>query len=174
MSRDFAGEMGAVIDAEIGEGPFVSAVVASHIVDKLRATDPDLLSGWLDFQAVGILRDAISTRERSVRSHARAVRGRSVFANAAEQAEGGNAAALGAFLDIRYVVDDQNTRVRLADMDRSALIFAADDYRRQANENLMEEAFLRALAKRVGRRTVKDVYSEAQIAAMWSGLADAA
>lgn len=173
MSRDFAAEMAALIDAETSTGPFVSAVVASHIVDKLRATDADLLRGWLDFQAVGILRDAISTRERSSRSHARAIRGRSVFADAAEQHAAGDAAALCSFLDVRYVVDDQNTRVRLADMDKASLLFAADDYRRQANENLMEEAFLRALARKVGRRKVSDVYSEQQIAAMWSGLAAA-
>lgn len=174
MTRDYAAEMSAVIEAEISDGPFVSATVAAHIVDKLRATDPDLLAGWLDFQAVGILRDAISTRERSARSYARAVRGRSVFAAAADRAESGDTSALGAFLDIRYVVDEDNTRVRLADMDRTGLLFAADNYRRQANENLMEEAFLRALAKKVGRRTVAAVYSEQQIAAMWQGISAAA
>ena len=174
MSRDYAAEMAEIVDAEIGDEPFVSAVIASHIVDKLRATDPDLLAGWLDFQAVGILRDAISTRERSTRSHARATRSRSVFGSAVERAEAGDATALGAFLDIRYVVDDQNPRVRLADMNRDQLLFAADDYERQENESRFEKLFLRALARKVGRRKVSDVYSEQQIANMWSGLADAA
>jgi hypothetical protein len=169
-SRDYAAEMRTVVDAEIGDGPFVSAVVASHIVDKLRATDPDLLRGWLDFQAVGILRDAISTRERSTRSHARTARGRSVFADAAERDAAGDDTAMVRFLDTRYVVDDKDTRVRLADLHKPELLFAADDYRRQANENLLEEAFLRALARKVGRGKVSDHFSDEQLATMWRSI----
>jgi hypothetical protein len=166
--------MRAVVDAEIGDGPFVSAVVASHIVDKLRATDPDLLRGWLDFQAVGILRDAISTRERSTRSHARTARGRSVFAAAAERDAAGDDAAMVRFLDVRYVVDDNDTRVRLADLHKPELLFAASDYRRQANENLLEEAFLRALARKVGRGKVSDHFTDEQLGVMWRSIASAA
>lgn len=61
-TRDFAAEMRAVIEAEAAGGPYVSAVVAAHIVDKLRATDPELLDGWLQAGAVQFLRHAISQR----------------------------------------------------------------------------------------------------------------
>jgi hypothetical protein len=172
-TRDYAAEMRAVIEAEVGDGPFVSAVVASHIVDKLRATDADLLHGWLDFQAVGILRDAISAWARSTRSHARGARGRSVFADAVDRDATGDETAISRFLDIRYVVDDRDTRVRLADLHKVELLFAADDYRRQANENLLEEAFLRALAKKVGRGKVSDHFSDEQLAAMWRSISGA-
>jgi hypothetical protein len=170
MTRDFAAEMTAIIDAEIGDAPYVSATVALHIVEKLRATDPTLLAGWLDAQAVSVLRDAISTRSRSSKSHARAVRGRSVFADAAQDHAAGDAAALVGFLDVRYVVDDANTRTRLADMRKPELLFAADDYRRQAAENLLEEAFLRALARKVGTRRVSDVFDEDKLATVWGSI----
>jgi hypothetical protein len=169
-TRDFAADMTSVITAEIGDGPYVSAVIALHIVEKLRATDPELLAGWLDLQAVGILRDAISTRSRSEKASARATRGRSVFGDAAREHDDGDSTALTSFLDVRYVVDEEHTRTRLAEMRKPELLFAADDYRRQANENLLEEAFLRALAKKVGARQVADVFDDDKLAAMWHSI----
>lgn len=167
--RDYAAEMRAVMDAETGDGPYTSVVVAEQIVEKLRATDPDLLHGWLDAQAVGIVRHAINLRDCSQRSHARVMAGRSVFRDAAEAAEAGDTGPLSRFLGTVYVVED-GSRVRLSEMRSPDLLFVADTYAKRAAENLLQEAFLRGLAKKVGKKKVSDLYDEAKLAEMWLSL----
>lgn len=67
MSRDYVTEMRAVIDAE-ATGTYVPGTVAAHIVAKLRETDKDLLTGWLDAQAETFIRQAINNRDNSQRT----------------------------------------------------------------------------------------------------------
>lgn len=174
MSRDYAAEMRAVIDAETGSGPYSSPLVAEHIVDKLRATDPDLLNGWLQAQAVNFVRHAINLRDCSARTHARVTAGRSVFRDAADAHDGGNSTALAGFLNTVYVIED-GSRLRLAEMRKPELIYVADDYGRRAAENALQESFLRALAKKVGRGKVSDHFTDERLTEMWlsiSGRAD--
>lgn len=166
MTRNYAAEMRALIDAETAGGPYVSAQVAERIVEKLTATDTDLLSGWLHAQAVQILRVAINQRDCSQRTHARMTASRSVFRNAAQAAEAGDTEELGSFLATVYVIED-GSRVRLAEMRKPELLFVAEDYGRRAADSLLQEAFLRALAKKVGQRKVSDVYDEDKLSALW-------
>lgn len=170
MSRDYVGEMRAVIDAETSHGPYVSAVVAEHIVEKLTATDPELLDGWLHAQAEFLIRHTINLRDCSVRSRARAVSGRSVFAAAAEQHDAGDSRALAGWLQVIHVVED-GTRKRLAEMTADDLAYVADDYGRRARENAMHEAFLRAVARRVAGGRVGDHFTDDQLAEMWQSIA---
>lgn len=172
MSRDYAAEMRAVIDAETSHGPYASPVVAEHIVEKLRATDPELLSGWLDAQAVGIIRHAINLRDCSVRSRVRATAGRSVFARQAAEHEAGDAVALSGWLSVVHVVEG-GSRKRLAEMTADDLGFVADDYGRRAAENALAESFLRALARKVGSGKVADHFTDAQLAELWQSIAGA-
>lgn len=167
--RDYAADMRQLIDQETGDGPYISATVAAQIVDKLRATDADLLGGWLDLQAVQFIRVAINERDHSNRAHARAVAGRSVFREMAQQAEDGKPEALAAFLSTVYVVEN-GTRVRLAEMVKPDLLFAAEEYGRRAQDNLLQEAFLRALAKKVGNRKVSDVFDDVKLTALWQSI----
>jgi hypothetical protein len=169
MSRNFAAEMRSLIDAETSTGPYVSAVVAEHIVEKLLATDTDLLDGWLRAQAVNFLRHAINLRDCSQRTHARMTASRSVFRNAAEAADAGDTEALGSFLHTVYVIED-GSRVRLSEMRKPELLFVADDYGRRASDALLQEAFLRALAKKVGTKRVSDVYDEDKLAKLWQSI----
>lgn len=166
MSRNYAAEMRGIIDAETAGGPYVSAAVAERIVEKLEATDPELLSGWLHAQAVGFLRHAINLRDCSQRTHARLTASRSVFRNAAEAAEEGDAEPLSKFLSTVYVVED-GSRMRLSEMRKSELVFVADNYERKAADLLLQEAFLRALAKKVGTKKVSDVYDEQKLSDLW-------
>jgi hypothetical protein len=169
MSRDYAAEMRAVIDAE-AQGTYASPVVAQHIVDKLRATDADLLSGWLDAQAVQFVRHAINLRDCSTRGHNRTAVSRSVFRRAAEEfAEGNDEALTTNFLGEVYVVDG-GMRMPLAQMGRPERLFAADDYDGRARENAMRSAFLRAIDKKAGRRLTGEVFEEDKLAALWASL----
>lgn len=168
--RDYAADMRSVIDAETSGGPYSSPVVAEHIVAKLRVTDPDLLHGWLEAQAVQFVRMAINQRDCSTRTYARTAARRSQFAADAKLHEAGEADALVKWSTVPFVIED-GTRKRLADLTAADLTFVADTYEQRANENAMTAAFMRALVKRVGKRTVGDVYTDQQLSRMWESLA---
>ena len=160
--RDYAGHMRAVFDAEMaGSEPLPS--VAARVVAKLRMTDPGLLAGWLDSNAVNFVRDAMGTVDRSTRSHARKARPASMFADAARAAEEGDPVSLSSWLDARYVIDEDGARAVLRDMRREHLVFVADRYETDARAASFEAVFMRALVKKVGARTVGEVFSPDQI-----------
>lgn len=167
MSREYAAEMRAVIEAETSHGPFVSRVVAREIVEKLTVNDPDLLSGWLNSQAEQLIWGAINTYDRSKRASART--SRSAFAKAAEDFEEGDDEALGHWLSTRYVVEDGSRRV-LATLTKNDLLFVAQTYDDRAQANAFEAQFMRALAKKVRNGTVADHFDEATIAKMRASL----
>lgn len=168
MSRDYAAEMRAVIDAE-AQGTYASPVVAAHIVEKLRATDPGLLRGWLDDQAVNFVRHAINLRDCSTRSHNRTTASRSVFRQAAEDFKAGDSTPLTGFLDEPYQVEG-GSKMPLRLMRAAELTFAADDYKGRAREHLMQEAFLRALAKKCRTKPVGEVFTEEKLAELWNSI----
>ena len=168
MSRDYVTEMRAVIDAE-ATGTYVPGIVAAHIVDKLRETDPDLLAGWLDAQAETFIRQAINNRDNSQRTAARYSRPRSVFAEDAAAAEAGEPERLAGWLSTRFTVED-GSRKPLADMAKDDLLFASDAYTARANENRLTAAFLKAISRKVKTGVVADHYTDDQLSAMWDSL----
>jgi hypothetical protein len=148
--------MRALIDAEFHDGD-IAPVVAARIVAKLSATDPELLAGWLQLQAVAMLTEAIGAIDRSARTHARAVASRGAFSDAA------TAGDVSGFLATRFVVDEQNTRMALAGMKAEHLRFVAARYSDTAKSARMEAAFFRALAKKVGAGSVGDHFTNAAV-----------
>jgi hypothetical protein len=169
MSRDYAGEMRAVIDAE-ATGTYVPASVAADIATKLRATDPDLLSGWLDAQAETFIRQAINNRDNSQRTAARHSRPRSVFAADAAAAEAGEPERLTGWLGTRFTVED-GSRKPLAELAHDELLFVADAYEARATENKLTAAFAKAIARKVRTGVVGDHFDDQQLSAMWDSLA---
>jgi hypothetical protein len=169
MTRDYRSEMRAVIDAETAASNYVSGIVAEHIVDKLTETDPDLLDGWLRANAAFLVRHFINLRDCSTRTRARTQARRIEFSAAAGEFEAGDDTAMTSFLDVVHVVED-GSRKKLADLTAVDLAHVATDYEARAAENQLHAAFLRALAKKVGRRTVGQVFDEKKLAAMWLSL----
>lgn len=169
MSRDYAAEMRALIDKE-ATGTYASPLVARDIVEKLRANDPELLQGWLDDQAVNFVRHAINLRDSGTRTHNRVTASRSVFRKAAEAAEAGDDEELRThFLNEVYVIGN-GMRAPLRDMAADDLVFAADSFAKRAKDNVMREAFLRALARKVRNRRVGDVFDEEKLASLWRSI----
>ena len=166
MNRDYAAEMRALIDAETAGAPYLAAATAMHIVEKLRAADPQLLAGWLDAQAAQFVQQAIAGRDRSARAHARTASARAAFAADARRAQAGDTSALASWLSTTFVTEG-GLRMRLAEMRRGDLLYAAEGYGRRAADQLMQEAFLRVLARKVGRGTVGEHYDDAKLAAVW-------
>lgn len=167
--RDYAADMRAVIDAETANGPYNAAEVAAHVVKKLRATDPDLLLGFLERQAEYLVRQMIIQRDCSTRTHARTHARRNAFGAAAREAEQGQPEKLVKWLEVPFPVQD-GTRKRLADLRADDLDFVASDYEHRANENALTASFLRALQRKVGRGTVGAKFSDDQLNRMWNSL----
>jgi len=168
--RNYAAEMRAVIDAETAGGSYETPVAAQNIVRRLRVTDPDLLSGWLDSQAEHFVWQAINDRDRSTRSRARQQARRTAFADAAETFQsGGGKEVMTSFLSMPFVIED-GSRKRLADMDAADLLYAAGQYEIAEHEAAMNKAFLKAIAKKVGEDKVSDHFTEQQLGRMWTSL----
>lgn len=169
MTREYAAEMRALIDAETSHGPYVSRQIAREIVEKLEANDPDLLTGWLMVHAERLIWGAINERDRSTRSQARATGSRSAFAAAASEHEAGDSKALGHWLGCRYAVEDGSRRV-LAELTKADLLFVAESYEDRARQNSFEAAFFKALAKKVRTGTVADHFTEDKLAELRASL----
>lgn len=167
--RDYLAEMRAIIAAETASGDYVSALVAQHIVDKLRATDAELLDGWLHANAVGFVRHAINLRDCATRTSARHNAKRSAFSGDAERFADGDRTAMSGWLGVVHVVAD-GTRKKLADLTAADLDHVATDYEHRASENAMTAALLRSIGKRVGKKTVGEVFTDEQISRLWRSL----
>jgi hypothetical protein len=166
--RDYLGEMRQLIDAETGGGEYYVGTAAESIVAKLQITDPELLQGWLDRQAVAFVRAAITARDRSVRTYARIHASRSVFRDAVQRHEGGDQQAMRGWLDTAYTVEN-GARKRLGQMTRADVLYIAESFERRMAHNGLRAALMRAIATKV-RKTgiVSDYLTNEQIDRLWN------
>lgn len=170
--RNWIEEIRAWIDKAIDEtgGTYHARVLASHIVNDLKDHDPELLLGFVRTQAEELIYTIINKRDRSVRSHARAVRPRSLFAAAAKAAESGNTEALSEWLNTPFTTID-NLRKPLGQMNRVELTYTAEQYEDRANRNRMNAALLRVLARRLKEgQVVADIWTETEIVQSWENV----
>src|SRR5690606_37712601 len=167
MSRDYLADMNAAIEEAIPDGDYTAPLVAADLVDRLRADDPDLLSGWLELKAAVFLADAVARRSNSRRAAVRSAAPRRAFAEAARSfASDGDASVLRPF-EAEFVVDEENTRRTVARMTAADCLFVAGRYEESARQAKLEASFHRAVAKKVGVRTVGDVFTEEQYVTMY-------
>jgi len=174
-SRDIAHDVRRVIDEEITRaGPTWSAgLVALRVVERLREKDPELLTKWLETLAIDVVRKEIADIARLQKHEARRLSipaSTSVFSSAVERFEKGETKALAAWMETIYVVNTENSRKKLRDMDHDDLLYAASDYTNRARTNAMQAAFLRAVAEKVGARTVGEVYDDEELSRLWRSL----
>jgi hypothetical protein len=164
MSRDYAAEMFATIETFVPAGNYVAALIADDLFNKLEATDPDLLRGFLvEVHGRTTLTDLIARRSNSLRQVSRIMAPRKAFADAAQVfAETGDAGALVASFRVEYVVNSDNLRLTVADMTGTDHQFVAGGYESTAKNASMLAAFHRAVAKKVGDRRTADVFTEEQ------------
>ena len=168
--------MREIVDEALEEaGPsWTSALVAQGVVTRLREMDPELLNKWLDLQAEQVVRTMINDILRQRRSQARVEseqrKATSVFNDATRRFEAGDKTALGAWLNSVYVVDTDNTRKRLGEMEREELLFVASYYTERARFSAMQAAFLKAIAEKVGAGTVSDRFTDEDLSRLWRSL----
>lgn len=172
ITRDPVRTIRKYVDAELEQAgeTYIAGVIAARIVDRLADEDPALLLQFLQAHAIQIITRMIGEITRSQRSYTRAVTARRVFAGAVERHQEGNEHALASWHNVMYVVNTDQQRKRLGDMDHDELMWASQDYNARARGNLLQSAFLRALANKVGARTVGEVYTEEEITRMWASV----
>lgn len=170
--RDYCTEMRDTIDLATAAGGCIPGVVAGEITEKLRANDPDLLTGWLDTQAEQFIREAISARDRSIRAWTRHHASQREFAAAAEAHSTGDGSALRRYryLDMPFSLADGSHQI-LGKLTKQDLLYVAGTYESRERENAFYKSVMRALAKKVGKGAVEDHFTEAQLAAMFASVA---
>jgi hypothetical protein len=170
-ARDYTAEMRAIID-ELAVGEYIPPVLAANIVSKLRVQDPELLEGWLHSNAVQFVRNAINARDSAIRSHNRTFLGRTKFAAAAKKFEAGDPTELYGFMAEVYSMPN-GAKKQLSKLNHGELLYAAGTYAIRERQNGLKRAFLTALAEQVtDSNVVGDVFSEEQLAEMWSSISD--
>lgn len=163
--RDYAAEMRDIIDQRTQAVSYNAAEVADEIVQHLLHEDRELLYGWLEGHAAQTIRTAIAQRDASTRAYARTHAPKAAFAEAANAAKGGDPQPLRlGFLQAVYVCAADNTRKALKDMTAADVLYVADSYEGRAKQALLEAAFLRAVAKKIGAGRVADVFNNQQLA----------
>lgn len=185
MDRNYAAEMRGLAEKAFENGG-IPGQIAFELVEELKVTDPDLLDGFLRANAVQYVREFITQLNRSVRAATRHAAPRRAFREAVEADRAQRATeeecpsddarqrtALEPWLKVKYVVDTANTQLRLLDMNRDHLLFAAEDFDSQASTLKIEAMFLKSLARKVGDGTVGDHYTAEQLTNMRKSLAAA-
>ena len=168
--RDYLADMNAAIEQAVPDGDYTAPVVAAELAAHLRETDPDLLAGWLNLRAEVFLADVIARRSNSKRQAARFLASRRAFAEAARSFESSGEAVVLKPFAFEYVVDAANTRRAVGQMTAADCLFVADRYEDTARAARMEAAFQRAVAKKVGAKTVGDVFTEEQYLTMYQSI----
>lgn len=163
-------QISSLINDAIGvDEDIIPSSVARRLIQQLRAEDPELLTAWLELHAEAIFRESITAVIRSRRLRARKHADAGAFARAAQAFTNGDTDALSPF-EVRYVVDGADTQRRVRDMTRDDCLFVAERYSISADKALMLAAFHRAVAARVGERTIGEVFTEHEYDRMYRSI----
>lgn len=174
--RDYLAEMSALINAVLPDGDYVAPVVAHDLVEKLRANDTELLTGWLDVRAEVTMTAYISDRIKNRRNASRESAARTAFASAAERfsATGDGPAMREALVqrpfDAEHVVNESLLRRKVGEMTGVDHTFVANEYAETKQTAALLESFHRAVAKKVGKFKTKDVFTEQQYVEMYRSI----
>lgn len=160
----------AMIEDAIGTDPYIPAGLAHDLVVKLRRESPEVLAEWLDAHADQLMRETVLavTHARKTRVARRA--NRSVFRTAVERAEAGEPELLEGWLSQRFIANSDRVQKRLNDMVKEEVEFACESHESLAKGNAMKAAFLREIARRIGAKTVGEVYDNDTLNALWRSM----
>lgn len=164
--RDYANDMRKLIDKlRTGGGSYNAGILAHEVAQRLLSEDRELLYGFLEAHAVHTIRTMIIASDAATRSYARHNGPASVFADAVKAAEEGDYKPLRVgFLQAIYVINIDNDRKALKDMTAEDVLFVAKSYDHRAKSALLEAAFFRAVARKIGTGRVADSFNNVQLA----------
>lgn len=151
--------------------PYVPSLVAAEFVGDQRTTDPDTFYRALDELAIYTIRHLINEIDRGTRART-ARNGRfAAFRTAADAHAAGDSEALHRYLDERVTVDARGSRKLLGDCYRADLRFISGRHRGIQRIHGLRAALAEAMEREVGDGTVRDRYTDAELARLDASLA---
>lgn len=161
----------AMIDDAIGEGDgYIPAGLAHELVLKLRNENPQLLAEWLDLHADQLMRETVLQIAHTKKTRVVRRANRSVFRTAVERAEAGEPELLEGWLSQRFIANADRVQKRLKDMVKEEVEFACETHDSLARGNAMKAAFLRQIARKIGSKTVGEVYDNDTLNTLWRSM----
>jgi hypothetical protein len=158
--RDYLAEMDEIMSVATEGSGWIASVLAAKIYAKLMEEDRELIDGWLHAAAIDTLRRQILSKTNAARTRERARAQRGEFADQARDFETGDDAGgvklLGMFA-LMHTVNAEDVRKRAGEMTGADHLFVADSYQQRGQRNLMEAAFHRAVAAKVGDKRTDEV-----------------
>jgi hypothetical protein len=140
---------------------FAVPIVAMKLVEQLRRENMGLLIAYLNARAALYFTLDMSRHLRSERQMARVHARRHKFHEDPSS-----------FYHAKFAIDDRGNRKELCDMTGVDHRFVANEYRSNANKDLLEASFHEALAHKLSDKKTSDVYTAEQIADMYSTFAE--
>jgi len=134
---------------------FIVTIEAQNFLDAMHAQYPGELAEWTHAHALDVVTNNLWCMLFGDRQKARGRRGR--FRDATDQFDPADAESVDVFSQ-RFVIDHDNMWRRLGEMTGKDHLFVADQYTKTGRRALMEAAFHRAIAKRVGDRRTDEVF----------------
>lgn len=158
-----------IINHHIPDGDFNASEVAEKAYNYLLEQHPELDQQWKDEMGFTFFRQTVTSILRSRRLHERRRMKAGAFREDLHRAGMGNIEPLKNF-SVTYVIDEGNTRRKLADMTGDDHRFVASSYEYQGNNALLLAEFHKAVAKRVGRSRTEDVMTEEEYARLYNSI----
>src|SRR3954468_10136646 len=135
---------------------FVVTIEAAKFLEQMKEKYPDDLTEWTDAHALGVITHSLRKLLQGDRQRARGKRGQ--FRDATDQFDPGDPESVSVFAQ-RFVIDHDNMWRPLGEMTGKDHLFVAEQYTKTGRRALMEAAFHRAIAKRVGDKRTDEVFS---------------
>lgn len=148
-----------------GLDSYTIPIEADRVADII--TD-DEFAAWAIENKRALIAQQMRDIDRSIRSTARHAVPRQRFASAAEKLASGEIESN--VFRSWFVVDDAQTRKHLGQTVGADHIYIAAQHGLTANEALFEQSFHRAVAKKIGKRILEDVMTEAEYLALRASL----
>ena len=174
--RNYLAEMDQLI-AEATEGSsWVAPVIAAKLYAELLENDPELIDGWLHIVGTDALSRAIRGKAAAARARERNRARRGEFADSARNFEKGEDSygvkLLGLFA-VMHVVNGDEVRKRAGEMTGADHLYVSERYRARGETALMEAAFHRAVAEKVGDRRTDEAMSLTDYQRLYQSIAGA-
>jgi hypothetical protein len=177
--RSYSNQLRTFFDEFLPDGAYVAAEVAHEAAKHLLAHQYDLINGWFVENLPALLTDYLNRSRRQQLKVALSPRTRAFVeartkhdAHVEEQRQGLPAGSLGgdpqalSLFARSIAVNADNLLKPFGQMTRVDVLWVADGYRARSKQNLLLEAFYRAVGAKVpddGVSTVADVMSEDEV-----------
>jgi hypothetical protein len=149
---------------------YVASVLASEFVREQRRTDPELFYRALDELAVYTIRALINDIDRVTRMRTLRTGRFEGFRAAADAHAAGDTGAMHRYLDERLTVDSAGTRKLLGDCRRDDLRFVTARSQSLVRTHQLRAALTEAIRREIGDGTVRERYTDEQLASLDASL----